>query len=169
MKERFGARARAEGVSESALLRRIVETAIGTAGCSEDSVAVPIEPIPASGRLSVRLRNDDFLLLRERAKGRGLPTATYVSFLVRSHLRRLVPIPEMELKELKHAVAEISAVGRNLNQIARDLNYGQQLAWPNRADLKVLLRACVRLRDSMKTVTNRNLDSWESGHEEKTP
>lgn len=167
-KERFSARARIEGMSESALLRRIVEAAIGPPSCSEESATVPVEPIPASGRLSVRLRSDDFLLLRERARCRGLPAATYVSFLVRSHLRRLAPIPERELKELKRAIAEISAVGRNLNQIARASNDGQ-FREPGKGDVDVLLRACVRLRDAMKQVINRNLESWENGYEEENP
>jgi hypothetical protein len=99
-KERFRARARTQGVSESALLRRIVEATLGPLVSPGDAAIGPVEALPVTGRLSVRLRNDDLLLLRERAKARGMPPATYVSLLVRSHLRRLVPIPDIELKEL---------------------------------------------------------------------
>ena len=51
-------------------------------------------------------------------------SATYVSVLVRSHLRNLTPLPKEELTALKRSVAELGAIGRNLNQIARGANQG---------------------------------------------
>ena len=162
-KERFAAAARLQNMSESSLLKRIVEASLGP-GTPATVIEAP-EPVPASGRISVRLPNDDLLLLRERAAARGLPAATYVSYLVRSHLRRLAPLPDAELKALKHAIGEISAIGRNLNQIARRVNAEDGANGPNRADLQALLRACTGLRDAMKDVVNRNLSSWESGYE----
>lgn len=75
-KDRFAALARLQNISESALLKRIVEASLGPA-MPETAIAAT-EPVPATGRISVRLPNDDFLLLRERAAVRGLPAATYV-------------------------------------------------------------------------------------------
>ena len=72
--------------------------------------------------LHVKLRPDDRLLLHERAAARGMASATYVSVLVRSHLRALAPLPKDELVALKRAVSELGAMGRNLNQIARAAN-----------------------------------------------
>src|ERR1700722_8538005 len=160
-KDRFAALARLQSTSESALLKRLVEASLGPVTAA--SIIEAPEPVPPSGRISVRLPNDDLLLLRERAASRGLPAATYVSYLVRSHLRRLAPLPDAELKALKHAIGEISTIGRNLNQIARAVNSGQGANGPNRADLHALLRACTGLRDAMKDVVNRNLSSWEAG------
>lgn len=162
-KERFTALARQQGTTESALLKRMVETSLGTVNV--EMIPTPIEPIGTSGRVSVRLRSDDLLLLRERARARGLPTGTYVSYLIRSHLRRLAPLPDAELAALKRAVAEISAIGRNLNQMARATNLGERPGGPSRGDLQALLRACTGLRDAMKGVINTNLDSWEAGYE----
>jgi Bacterial mobilisation protein (MobC) len=162
-KDRFTALARVQDTSESALLRRIVEASLGSAAPA--IVIEAPEPVPPSGRISVRLPNDDLLLLRERAAARGLPAATYASYLVRSHLRRLAPLPDAELKALKHAIGEISAIGRNLNQIARAINSGERANGPNRDDLHALLRACTGLRDAVKDVVNRNLSSWEAGYE----
>ena len=99
-KDRFSAIAHAQGASESALLKRLVEALIGT-GMTVDATLPPVDSVPQSGRTTVRLRPDDLLLLRERATARGMPTATYVSLLVRSHLRRLAPLPDAELKALK--------------------------------------------------------------------
>jgi hypothetical protein len=97
-------------VSESALLKRVIEALIGG---NEVRIATvtPLEPVPSSGRLSVRLAIDDLLLLRERARSRGIPSATYISLLVRSHLRNLSPIPDNELKTLQQAIGQVSAIG----------------------------------------------------------
>ena len=163
-KERFSAIARAQGASESALLKRLAEAMIGTGLAVGATLPAPAS-VPLSGRITVRLRPDDLLLLRERATGRGMPTATYVSLLARSHLRRLAPLPDAELKALKHAIGEISAIGRNLNQIARAANAGDTPGGATRADLQALLRACTGLRDAVKALVKRNLESWEAGHE----
>src|SRR2546430_13347000 len=40
------------------------------------------------------------------------------------------PLPKDELAALKHAVGELGAVGRNLNQIARAVNQGARVAGP---------------------------------------
>jgi Bacterial mobilisation protein (MobC) len=163
-KERFSVLARVQGVSESSLLKRLVEAVIG-ASLSVEGTLPPLESVPLSGRITVRLRADDLLLLRERATARGMPTATYVSLLVRSHLRRLAPLPDAELKALKYAIGELSAIGRNLNQIARAVNVGDGTAASTKADLQALLRACTGLRDAVKGLVSQNLDSWEAGRE----
>ncbi len=76
-KTRFGVIAKARGVSESALLRQLVETTLMATRAVDTSP--PIPPVPSSGRISVRLRTDDLLFLRERASARELPTSTYAS------------------------------------------------------------------------------------------
>jgi len=113
----------------------------------------------------VRLRSDDLLLLRERSRARDMPTSTYVSLLVRSHLRALAPLPPAELEALKRSVAEVGAIGRNINQIARAVNEGQWPHGPNRDDLRTILRALTALRDHFKAVIKANLASWEAGYE----
>jgi hypothetical protein len=165
MKERFTAVARHQGLSESALLKRLVEAALVTAGAVKTDTTEPIQPVAASGKISVRLRPDDLLLLRERATARGMPTGTYVSFLIRSHLRSLAPLPTAELAGLKHSLAEVGAIGRNLNQIAHALNRGEHPFGPSRGDLQALLRALTGLRDHIKNLITTNLTSWEAGYE----
>ena len=164
-KMRFAALARSQGVSESALLKRVVEALIGDGSVRNETVPQP-EPVPSSGRISVRLAVDDLFLLRERARSRGMASATYVSYLVRSHLRHLAPLPDNELRALQQAVNQASAIGRNLNQIARAFNAGDMTSGPTKSDLRAVLSACVALRDSFKAVLDRNMQSWERGYEE---
>jgi len=165
MKERFAAVARQQEQSESALLKRLVQAALMTAAVAKPEVIQRVETVAATGKVSVRLRPDDLLLLRERATARAIPTGTYVSLLVRSHLRNLTPIPTAELVALKRSVAEISAIGRNLNQIARAFNQGERASGPSMADLQALLRALNGLRIHIKGLINANLSSWRTGYE----
>ena len=94
-----------------------------------------------------------------------MPTSTYVSLLVRSHLRAVTPMPTAELAALKRSTAEIGAIGRNLNQIARALNQGEHPNGPTKADLYALLRALNGLRVHIKAIINSNLESWRNGYE----
>ncbi len=163
-KARFGVIAKARGVSESALLRQLVESALRATDAVDASAPEPFLPLASSGRISVRLRTDDLLFLRERASARRLPTSTYVSLLVRSHLREQAPLPTAELEALKRSVAEVGALGRNINQIARAVNQQQWPAGPNRSDLMAILRALEGLRDHFKAVIIANLASWDAGY-----
>ena len=154
-------------LTESALLKKLVENALlQTAGMTTLAVSKPIEPVSRGARLYVRLRPEDHVLLRERACGRGMAAATYVSFLLRAHLRAVAPIPDRELAELKRSVAELGAIGRNLNQIARVANQTGRANGPTGQDLRALLRACEALRDRVKGLIRANGVSWESGYAE---
>jgi hypothetical protein len=154
-------------LTESALLKKLVETALlQTVGTSGLGVSGPIKPVSRGARLYVRLRPEDHVLLRERASGRAMAAATYASFLLRAHLRAVAPIPDRELAELKRSVAELGAIGRNLNQIARVAHQTGRVTGPTGQDLRALLRACEALRDHMKGLIRANGASWESGYAE---
>lgn len=133
-KERFAAIARHQGLSESAMLKRLVDLVLQTAGAGEAPAIHAVRVSARGSRLTVRLRADDQALLRERAAARGMPPATYVSVLTRAHLRSLAPLPKEELLTLRRTVSELGAIGRNLNQIARAGNQGERLSGPSRED-----------------------------------
>lgn len=120
---------------------------------------------PASS-LYVRLPKEDRLLLHERAAARGMASATYVSVLVRSHLRSLAPLPKDELVALKRAVSEMGVVGRNLNQIARAANQGARMGDVGHDEFRAILKICEALRDHTKNLIKANAASWVSGHGE---
>jgi hypothetical protein len=119
-----------------------------------------------AARLYVRVRREDRLLLHERAVARGMASATYLSVLLRSHLRALTPLPKDELTSLKHVVGELGAVGRNLNQIARAANQGTRVAGLGREEFKAILKICEALRDHTKDLIKANTASWASGYAE---
>ena len=158
-KARLGALAVRQQISESALLRRLVELVLLKAGLAPIITETPTDARPLrTARLMIRLDADDQLLLRERAAARGLPPATYVSVLTRAHLRSLAPLPKEELLAL---LGELGSIGRNLNQIVHAANQGQLVTSPGRDDLTAMLRVCGTLRDNLKRVLLANLKSWQ--------
>jgi hypothetical protein len=92
--------------------------------------------------------------------------STYVSYLIRAHLRAQTPLPTAELEALKRSVAEVGAIGRNINQIARAVNQQQWPAGPSREDLRQIIRVLTVMRDHIKALINANLASWDSGNGE---
>jgi hypothetical protein len=162
-KTRFAAVARHQGLSDSALLKRLIEAMLQTGSAATGASA---DRGARVARFSIRIRPDDQILLRERAAARGMPAATYVSVLTRAHLRALSPLPKEELLALRRTVSELGSIGRNLNQIARAANQGERASGPGREDLKAILRVCEGLRDHVKGLLSANIKSWEQGYAE---
>ncbi len=166
-KQRFAAAAARQSLSESALLKRLVEQMLASAGI--DNVAEnSVSPDPRDARLTIRLVPEDRSLLRERAAARTMPVATYVSVLVRSHLRRLAPLPDRELSSLQAAVRELAAIGRNLNTMTRLLQQDVHQAVPGRQEVLAMLRIGEALRDHVRALIKANLISWDIGHAEQS-
>lgn len=163
LKQRFAEAAARQGLSESALVKRLVEQAL--AGTQPEFAAVqPSAPIARDARLTVRLVPEDRLLLRERAAARGMPAASYVSTLVRAHLRSLAPLPDRELEALRSSVTQLAAIGRNLNVIARAAASTGISPGPTQEHVRIMLRMCEAMRDHVKQLVKANIVSWEAGH-----
>jgi len=159
-----------ELLTEAAWLRRLVLRELLANQTRHDLSHAPIlrgrcatrrSPV---ARLNVRLRAEDRLLLHERAAARGMAASTYVSVLVRSHLRALTPLPKEELLALKRSVSELGAIGRNLNQIAKAAHDGRPMSGIGRDEFRAILRICEALRDHTKNLIKENTASWAVGH-----
>jgi hypothetical protein len=174
---------RAELLTEAVWLRRLVTRSLhalpahlahlGEMGDQPSGQLAPARGVSTknqgqAARLYVRLRREDHLLLHERAAARSMASATYISVLVRSHLRTLVPLPKDELAALKRAIAELGAVGRNLNQVARVVYQGSRVADPGR-EFRAMLKICEALRDHTKDLIKANAASWASGYAKNAP
>ena len=153
-----------QGLTESALLKRLVALMLQTANAAQGTMIVAESHAPRDVRLSIRIAPDDQRLLRERARARGIPAATYLSILARAHLRGLTPLPKAELLALERSVSELGRIGRNINQIACAANQGERVSAPGRDDLKAILRVCEALRDHVKGLLQANLKSWRQGY-----
>ena len=165
-KAQFRALADRQQLTESALLKRLITLTIQSVSGAGGEALKPNRRRSVGSRVCIRLRAEDQLLLQERASARQMAAATYAGVLVRAHLRSLPPLPRHELLELKRSVAELGAIGRNINQIARAANQGGRVAAPGRDDLRSIIRVCEGLRDHVKALIKANNRSWESGHAE---
>jgi hypothetical protein len=157
-KQRFRGLAVREGVTESALLKRLLEVALLGTSAGEDA-APHSTPETRAARLYVRLSEADRRLLLER----DLRAATYVSLVVRSHLLDAAPFPKAELAALKQSIAALSAVGRNLNQCVRALQGGADGTGFTVKDGIALIRVCELLRDKTRDLVKANAASWRGG------
>lgn len=157
-----------EQITESALVRQLVEVMLRRSAIEGFPKLETLERGSLDARLSISLAPEDRMLLCERATARGMRSATYVSVLVRSHLRNLTPLPKDELTALKRSVAELGAIGRNLNQIARAGNQSGKPNGPGRGDLQAMLKVAEALRDHVKALIRANQSSWEQGYAETT-
>ena len=168
MKTLVRALAEREQITESALIKQLLEVVLRSSAMKGFPKLAELQRTSRDSRLYVRLDPNDRLLLRERAAARGMPSATYVAVLVRSHLRELAPLPKEELRAMKASVAVLGAIGRNLNQVARAMNRGERISPPGREEVQAMLKVCGALRDHVKALLAANLKTWEQGHAETT-
>jgi hypothetical protein len=163
-KARVRALAAREGIAESAFIKQLLDVVLRASTPEPIGVPEPPESMSDGARFNVRLGPEISSLLRERAKGRGMPSATYIASLVRAHLLGAAPLPTAEYLAIKQAVAELSALGRNLNQIARAMNQGGRPAPPGREELMAMLKIAGALRDHIKALVSANTRAWGTGH-----
>ena len=163
-KQRFSSAAARQGLSESALLKRLIDQMLAVGPEEVIARLVPVDLRDA--RVTVRFVPEDRALLRERAAARTMPAATYVSVLVRAHLRQLAPLPDRELSALQSAVNELAVLGRNLNTIARSFQQDRREVAPGRSEVYAMLKICEGLRARFRELIKANLVSWELGHAE---
>lgn len=161
-KEKFTALAAARGMSETALLSLLVDHVLETN-------PAPTAPAPDEGastdRITLRLRPGDRPLVDARAAARGMKASSYLVALVRAHVRSTAPLPTDELNTLKVTLGELSAVGRNLNQIARAANAGGGAGALRGLlkDLESVGKRVDQVRREVAELVRVNLMSWESG------
>jgi hypothetical protein len=167
-------------LSESTWLKRLVLREIRTGDGSREQEPSSTEGIARLARetqrakgsgkpILVRLRGEDRLLLDARAEARGMRLATYVSVLIRSHLRQLAPLPKDELLALKRSIAELATIGRNINQIVRTMNEGGRAPGSVREEFQAMLKICGALRDNTKSLFKANEISWQTGERNDDP
>lgn len=149
-----------QGITESAFLRQTLYLALGGFGPIDGPAPAPVDPVGRHKRVSVCLSNDDRRHLSERAGARGVASATYVALVLRAHLSGNGPIPKAEYQLLRQSVRELTAVGRNLNQIARAINLGGKATLPGRADVFAMLKIAEALRDHFRELLKANAASW---------
>ena len=155
-----------EQITESALVKELLQVVLRTAALQGFPKLDELDRPNRDARLYVRLEPEDRQLLSGRATQRGMPSATYVSLLVRAHLRGVAPLPKEELLALRHSITQLKAVGRNLNQMAKSLSQDVRATAPGRQEVNAMIRVAEGLRDHFKALLKANEKSWLQGYDE---
>ena len=157
----FAALAASRGLSESKLLGLLIDSVLERNPVHEAGEERQREA-EEGDRITLRLRPGDGHCLRLRARQRGMKYTTYAATLIRAHVRASPPMPLKELAQLERSMAEFSAIGRRLNQIAGAAREGQGVDPGLRVELAAVLKVVEELRQSLREVVKVNRMSWES-------
>ena len=158
----FAALALSSGLSESKLLGLLIDSVLerNPIDAARD---VRQREVEEGDRITLRLRPGDGKRLRVRAQRRGMKYTTYAAALIRAHVCANPPMPIEELAQLERSLAEISAIGRRLNQIAGAVSVGHGVEPGLRVELAAVLQAVKELQETLREVVKANRISWESG------
>lgn len=155
-----------QGTSESRLLQLLIGALLKN-NSDNGSPSIPpteIKDDRFSFRLSAKLKDD----LARRAKEQGASPGSYLVALARTHLSKKPYFTERELEVLRQSNSELTAIGRNINQIARALNRSLDHADMTRS--KELEQVAVLVkghRDYVRGLIRANLSSWGIEREEE--
>lgn len=157
----FHALATGRGLSCSKLLLLLIDCALTDNPSTDvDATATTREVASASQRITIRLRPEDAGAIARRAAHRSMKPATYLAVLVRAHAAANPPMPRSEIEELKRAVAALSAVGRNLNQLVQAAHRGHGVDAETRRLLTPIVGGVEKVRQAVKAHAAANLASW---------
>ena len=159
-KELFLALAAAEGVTESILLRQLVQGAIGRRQEVRAPVAPDLEKLDMA-RLTIRM--PQFLLeaAGQRAEVKGMASSRWISALVQSNLMREPVMSDREIETLQASARQLASIGRNINQIARSLNEAFRGAEQIRLEKLMELSDAINAnRDTIRALVRASQKAW---------
>lgn len=157
-KSAFSAFCRAQQTSEADMIRRMIQ---GVSG-AEAGRSPPAAPEPKAGKVTVRLTAGQLRRANERARAEGYATRTgWVTALVLGALHREPVLTDAELDTLRQSNRELSALGRNLNQLAKALNIEFRASdRVKREQIEALAREVEAHSDRVAALLDRNMNRW---------
>jgi hypothetical protein len=160
-KKRFRSIAKAQGLSESELLRAVALVVTGQDNSDEPLVEPSAEKSDIN-RMMIRLASFLMDAVDARAKTKGMAPSRWVAALVQSHLTGQPVMTDDELTALKASNRELAAIGRNINQIAKVLNETFHETERVKLDkLAELNQTIEKNRAAIRTLVRASQNSWE--------
>jgi predicted DNA binding CopG/RHH family protein len=158
--ERFLVAARKRGLKDSELLRLAVNRELD----QTETCAAEVAPDPdqaQQGRVTVRMPSFLMDAAKERAKAKGMKLSRWIAALVQSNLTKHPVLTDAELKTVDATARELSAIGRNINQIARALSESHFQAERVRIDrLAELAEAVNESREAIRSLVRASRQAW---------
>ncbi|WPH19850.1 hypothetical protein [Variovorax paradoxus] len=155
--------------SASSLLAKMVDEVLKTNGenslvSSGQRPAGESENRPGvADRITLRLHRVDRALAAQRARARGMKTASYLTLLIHNHVRDAAVLPANELDHIKVTAARLAALGRQLRMFGMPNTLPAPVA-PDLSEAIASVRREVEVaREATAALVRRNLISWETG------
>ncbi|MDR3383930.1 plasmid mobilization relaxosome protein MobC [Cupriavidus basilensis] len=165
VKAAFERRARTRRMTESELLRTLVMAEVG----QESTLREPAKPGRDhlnTERVTVRLAAFLRDAAQERARTCGMALSRWVAALVQTNITGLPVLTEAELVVVLAANRELAAIGRNINQIARNLN--EAFGETERVKLEKLQELAAAItseRQAIRELVRASRQAWSSDTE----
>lgn len=158
VKDQFAAKARELGRTEAGLLRLLIETFMKT---NPVEVEIPTPTETKDNYLPVRLSSAAKGALLKKASEHRMKAGPYVLALLRAHLSQKPFFTEIELEVLRQTNNELTAIGRNVNQIARALNISIDNAHLVKAnEMESVAGKVKECRNYVRNLIRANLAAW---------
>jgi hypothetical protein len=169
IKQQFEEAARARNLTASRLAAELIikflEGGQGAVVAPASSLILPPpQPVPQEAKTKqvfVRLQPYHYMELGRLAAERKWYPGTYLGNLFCAHLERRPVLCEAEINALRQVARQLADMGRNINQIAKQLNASAEnahLAFAMDLDLQ---RALIELETSVvKNLVRANLKGW---------
>lgn len=148
---------KANGLRESDMLRRMIQRVAGAAVTLDDC-----EGETRSCKLTIRLSPTQDRWLAERAQKEGYSSRTsWVTAMVLAELHREPVLTDAEVSALRESNRELTAIGRNLNQVARALNIEFRESDKLKRDAIEKLVELIELhKEHVASLLSRNMNRW---------
>ena len=166
---RFAALAARHHLSASTLLAKMVDEVLkihgdispGSGG--QRSLRETESGAGLADRITLRLRQGDRALAAQRARARGMKTASYLALLIHNHVRDAAVLPPNELDQIKVTGARLAVLGRQLRMFGMPNTLPEPVA-PELSETIASVRQEVEVaREATAALVRRNLISWETG------
>lgn len=161
---RFAQLAGSRGLSSSRLLALMVE-AIVTKHASAVSPGTQVQasrsPSQPSTKYTLRLHNDEAVLLEHRAQRRQMQPSSYAAQVLRAHLRNNPPLPYEEFQQIRRLVSELAGARALLIDVTRQAPNSNSCNASTIDAVAKLLPALKSIRDDVHRMLVANAKSWE--------
>ena len=167
-KKRFRNMAKARGLSESELLRAVLQAATGTDKDDEQ----PTQPDPDNAevdRMTVRMPRFLLQAVKARAKRKGMAPSRWITALVQSNLTGNPVMSDTEVAVLQACARELVATGRNINQIAYAINLANTInpgsfekSWLPLEKLEEVKIVVDKNREEIRVFVRASQSVWEA-------
>lgn len=166
---RFAVHARRQG-GKSAVLRRLVDEAVGASQAPPANGAVPGLPaisaaLGPSTKVTLRLREDEVAQIATLAEARGMSRTQWITSLVRARLGVEHPQTGDERAALRAIARELNRIGGNVNQIARAANTDARANRPVSVDVGSLADLSVAVDEAtaaLRQALGRSAGYWDT-------